>query len=73
MHIQTYKDSKKMEISIRSKVSNLNVGESFTISVDEVSSSTLRNYATELGFHQNKTFSVHKDRQNRTYTISRVS
>lgn len=62
-----------MENSIRSRVVNLQIGESLTIQADEIRPATLRGYACDLGFALERVFTTHIDRKNRQYTISRVA
>lgn len=74
MHILTYKVSKNMDkTSFRQRVINLETGESITISVEEVGYTTIRGYASDLGFAYNRKYSTHRNRGERTYTITRTA
>jgi hypothetical protein len=72
----TYKQRyKKMldKTSFRQRVINLDRGESITISVEEVGYTTIRGYASDLGFAYNRRYSTHRNRAERTYTITRTA
>ena len=58
--------------SFRQRVINLERGESITIPVTEVGYTTIRGYASDLGFAYNRKYSSHRNRAERTYTITRV-
>ena len=47
-------------------------GESITISVTEVGYTTIRSYASDLGFAYKRKYSTHRNREERTYTITRI-
>lgn len=51
----------------------MEVGESITIPIEEVGYTTIRGYASDLGFAYNRKYSTHRDRVNRTHTITRIS
>lgn len=57
--------------SIRQRVINLQEGESITIPVGEIGDATIRGYASELGFSLNRKYTTHRNRVDRTYTITR--
>ena len=59
--------------SFRQRIINLLEGESITISVDEVGYTTIRGYASDLGFAYNRRYSTHRNRADRTYTITRTA
>lgn len=59
--------------SFRQHVIDLEIGEKMVVSIDEVSFSTIRNYASDLGFAFNRTYQTSRDREARTYTITRIS
>lgn len=74
MHIPTTKIEKMIDkTSFRQRVINLDRGESITISVDEVGYTTIRGYASDLGFAYNRRYSTHRNRAERTYTITRTA
>lgn len=57
--------------SLRKRVIDLQVGDSITIPVDSVSDTTIRSYASDLGFLMQRKYSTRRDREARTYTITR--
>lgn len=57
--------------SFRQRIIDLQVGESLTIPVSEVGYTTIRGYASDLGFAYERIYSTHRDRATRTYTITR--
>lgn len=71
MHIPYNKD---MEIkSFRQQVIDLEVGGKLVISVEEIGYTTIRSYASDLGFAYNRKYSTSRNREERTYTITRIS
>ena len=59
-------------ISFRSRLINMQRGESITIPVTEVGYTTIRGYASDLGFAYNRKYSTRRNREERTYTITRI-
>lgn len=57
--------------SFRRRIIDLEIGQSLTISVEEVGYTTIRGYASDLGFAYQRKYSTHRDRESRTYTIIR--
>lgn len=57
--------------SLRQRVLEMAVGEKITISVVEHSYTTIRSYASDLGFATGRSFSTRRNREARTYTIIR--
>jgi hypothetical protein len=57
--------------SFRQRIIDLEIGEELTIPVDEVGYTTIRAYASDLGFAYQRTYSTHRNREERTYTITR--
>ena len=51
----------------------MEVGESITIPVTEYGYTTIRSYASDLGFAANRKYSARRDRDTRTYTIIRTA
>lgn len=73
LHILTDKVINNMENqSFRARVINMEVGESITIPVDEVGYTTIRGYASDLGFAFNRKYSTKRNRTERTHTITRI-
>lgn len=58
--------------SLRSRVINMKVGESITLSVEEAGYTTIRGYASDLGFAFNRKYSTRRNREDRTHTITRI-
>lgn len=50
----------------------MRVGEVITIPVVEHSYTTIRSYASDLGFAMNRTYSTKRNREERTYSIIRT-
>ena len=73
LHILTYKGNKNMEtISFRQRVIDMEVGDSITIPVGAVGYTTIRGYASDLGFAYNRKYCTHRNREDRTYAITRI-
>lgn len=60
-------------ISFRQRIINLEEGQSISIPVEEVGYTTIRSYASDLGFIYKRRYSTHRDRVERTYTITRIA
>ena len=58
--------------SFRSRVINMQRGESITIPITEVGYTTIRGYASDLVFAYNRKYSTRRNREERTYTITRI-
>lgn len=59
--------------SFRQRVLDMKVGEVITIPVMAHSYTTIRSYASDLGFSTGRSYSTRRDRENRTYSIIRNS
>lgn len=59
--------------SLRQRVLEMGVGDKITIPVSENSYTTIRSYASDLGFATNRSYSTKRNREGRTYTIIRNS
>lgn len=57
--------------SFRQRILDLEIGGRIIIPVDEVGYTTIRSYASDLGFAYQRRYSTHRDRVTRTYTITR--
>ena len=74
MHKLTYKDNKNMDnTSFRKRIIDMQRGESITISVEQIGYTTIRGYASDLGFAYMRRYSTHRNREDRTYTITRIA
>lgn len=74
LHKHTNKDSKNMDnTSFRARVINMQRGESITIPVEQIGYTTIRGYASDLGFAYKRRYSTHRNREDRTYTITRIA
>lgn len=60
-------------MSLREQVLKMRVGEQLTIPVTEYGYTTIRSYASDLGFAYNRKYSTKRNREERTYTIVRIS
>ena len=58
-------------MSLRAQIVKMQVGEQLTIPVAEYGYTTIRSYASDLGFAYNRKYSTKRNRQERTYTIVR--
>ena len=58
-------------MSLRAQIVKMRVGEQLTIPVAEYGYTTIRSYASDLGFAYNRKYSTKRNRQERTYTIVR--
>lgn len=59
--------------SFRQQIIGLEKGEHITISVDVIGYTTIRTYASDLGFAYNRKYSATRNRATRTYTITRIA
>ena len=59
--------------SFRQRIIDMNRGESITIPVEQVGYTTIRGYASDLGFAYKRKYSTHRNREERTYTITRIA
>ena len=74
MHISTIEIiNMSKNTSLRARVLAMEVGESITIPVTEYGYTTIRRYASDLGFAANRKYSARRDRESRTYTIIRTA
>lgn len=58
--------------SFRQQIIDMEKGDQITISVDVIGYTTIRSYASDLGFAYNRKYSATRNRANRTYTITRI-
>lgn len=59
--------------SLRQRILNMEMGESLTIPVTEVGYTTIRSYASDLGFAYLRKYTTRRNREERTFTITRLS
>ena len=59
--------------SLRAQVLDLAVNEELTIPVTLYGYTTIRSYASELGFAANRKYKTSRNKEARTYTITRNS
>lgn len=59
--------------SFRQQIIEMEKGEKITVSVDVIGYTTIRSYASDLGFAYNRKYSTSRNRASRTYTITRIS
>ena len=59
--------------SFRQRIIDLEIGGRLIIPVDEVGYTTIRSYASDLGFAYQRKYSTHRNREERTYTITRTA
>lgn len=60
-------------MSLRQRVLDMGVGDVIVIPVVEHSYTTIRSYASDLGFACNRTYKTKRNREERTYSIIRVA
>lgn len=58
-------------MSLRARIVKMQVGEQLTIPVTDYGYTTIRSYASDLGFAYQREYSTKRNRQERTYTIVR--
>ena len=59
--------------SLRAQVLDLEINEELTIPVTLYGYTTIRSYASELGFAANRKYKTSRNKDARTYTITRIS
>ena len=59
--------------SLRAQVLDLAVNEELTIPVTLYGYTTIRSYASDLGFAADRKFKTRRNREDRTYTITRIA
>lgn len=59
-------------MSLRAQIVRMQVGEQLTIPVTDYGYTTIRSYASDLGFAYDRKYSAKRNRKDRTYTIERV-
>ena len=59
--------------SLRAQVLDLAVNEELTIPVTLYGYTTIRTYASDLGFAANRKYKTSRNKEARTYTITRIS
>lgn len=58
--------------SLRSQVLGMAINETITIPLDAYGYTTIRSYASDLGFAYDRQYSTRRNREERTYTITRM-
>ena len=59
--------------SLRASILDLAVNEELTIPITLYGYTTIRSYASDLGFATERKFTTRRNRENRTYTITRLA
>ena len=59
--------------SLRASILDLAVNEEITIPLNLYGYTTIRSYASELGFATERKYKTKRNREERTYTITRIS
>lgn len=62
-----------MEKSLRQRVIDMAVGDKIIVPIIEVGYTTIRSYASDLGFAFQRTYTTHRNKADRTYTIERTA
>lgn len=60
-------------MSLRARILEMDVGEAITVPVALYGYTTIRSYASDLGFATGRKYSARRNREQRTYTITRMS
>lgn len=58
--------------SFRQRVIDLEVGQSITVPIEEVGYTTIRSYASDLSFAYKRRYTSRRNRNERTYTLTRI-
>ena len=61
------------KVSLRQRFLDMKIGERIVVPVKEHAYTTIRSYASDLGFATGRTYSTFRNREERTYTIIRRS
>lgn len=72
-YIQTKIGNFMTKVSLRQRVLEMKIGERIVVPVKEHAYTTIRSYASDLGFATGRTYSTSRNREERTYTIIRRS
>ena len=72
-YIQTKIGNFMTKVSLRQRVLEMKIGERIVVPVKEHAYTTIRSYASDLGFATGRTYSTTRNREERTYTIIRRS
>ena len=76
-YLCTYQQTKignfMAKLSLRQRVLEMKIGERIVVPVKEHAYTTIRSYASDLGFATGRTYSTSRNREERTYTIIRRS
>lgn len=59
--------------SLRNRIIELAQGESITVSIDDYGATTVRSYASDLGYVLRRRFTARRSREDRSYTITRLA
>jgi hypothetical protein len=59
--------------SLRASILDLAVNEEITIPINLYGYTTIRSYASDLGFAADRKFTTRRNREERTYTITRLA
>lgn len=62
-----------LNTSLRARVIDMKIGEVIIIPVSAYGYTTIRSYASDLGFLLNRKYSARINRADRTYSITRLS
>lgn len=63
----------KENTSLRSRMAGMKKGEVLVIKAEDHPSTTIRNYASEIGFRMRRKITVSIDRDANTFTVKRLS
>lgn len=59
--------------SLRASILDMEVNEELTIPITLYGYTTIRSYASDLGFAADRKFKTKRNREERTYTITRIA
>ena len=63
----------KERINLRGSLVNLTPGETLVVSLEDFAYTTIRSYVVELGWSMQRKYTCKRNREARTYTVTRLS
>ena len=60
-------------VSLQSRVKDMQPGDRMTVSIDEYSPTTIYNYCSDLGFEMQRVYKTRRNHEERTMEIQRIS
>lgn len=72
----TYKQTYKIMVSntsLRARIIGMEIGDTIVLPITDYVYTTIRSYASDLGFVLDRKYTSSRDRQTRTYSITRTA